>query len=66
MNRNTVNLVNATVTFVIFALCAAVVAVKVVEDEELFFRHYLLAYLGSSSLLLSAVCLVNFRNSRRR
>ena len=64
MNKNSIHLINATVTFVIFALCAAVLAVKVVEDEELFFRHYLLGYLGCFSLLLSVVCLVNFLNRR--
>ena len=65
VNKNSIHLVNAMVTFAIFAVCAAVMAVKVVEGEELFFRHYLLGYLGCFSLLLSVVCLVNFRNRRR-
>lgn len=64
VSKNTIYLVNATVTFAIFAGCAAVMAVKVAEGEELFFRHYLLGYLGFFSLLLSVLSLVNFLNRR--
>jgi len=66
MNRNTIHLINATVTFAIFALCTAVLVVKVVKGEELLFRHYLLGYLGCFSLLLAVLSVVNFRNRRGR
>ena len=66
MNKNTIHLINAAVTVAIFALCTAVLVVKVLEGEELFFRHYLLGYLGFFSLLLAVLSVVNFRNRRRR
>lgn len=66
MSKNTIHLINAAVTFAIFALCTAVLVVKVLEEEELFFRHYLLGYLGCFSLLLAVLSVVNFRNRRRR
>lgn len=66
MSRNTIHLMNAAVNFAIFALCTAVLVVKVLEEEELFFRHYLLGYLGCFSLLLAVLSIVNFRNRCRR
>lgn len=66
MSKNTIHLMNAAVTFAIFDLCTAVLVVKVLEEEELFFRHYLLGYLGCFSLLLAVLSVVNFRNRRRR
>jgi len=64
MNKNTIRLINAAITFSIFIISTTIVISKILDGEELFFRHYLLGYLGSFCLFLSILSLVNLRNRR--